>query len=60
MKLEKAIEINRLYLFNSHQGNEADLRTARRILIEAGKRICHDRLVMQAKHILLLPGETED
>ena len=27
--------------------------------IEALKRIKHDREVMQAKHILLLPGETE-
>ena len=60
MTIDKAIEILEEHAHKLELSADYDECDATKLGIEALKRIRHDRLVIQAKHILLLPGETKD
>ncbi|GAJ12492.1 unnamed protein product [marine sediment metagenome] len=60
MTIDKAIEILEALSKGIYEGDRADAQAAEKLGTEALKRIRHDREAMQAKHVLLLPGETEE
>lgn len=60
MNLKEAIKILKLYLSNSYQGSEADLRSARKLGIEALERLQQHRKSHMDFTCRLLPGETEE
>ncbi len=60
MKIERAIKELEITLgYRQSIGPTGELE-ALALGIEALKRIRHDREAMQAEHVLLLPGETEE
>ncbi len=60
MTLDEGIKLLEKYRHDHHSYPTDIMGKAEQLGIEALKRIRHDREAMQAKHILLLPGETEE
>ena len=60
MTIDEAIKILTHYDTDLDAWNDEDNDAAVKLGTEALKRIRHDREAMQAKHVLLLPGETEE
>ena len=60
MKIERAIEIKKLYLAHSDQYYHQDLDDAIQLGIEALKRIKSLRLTGKPDKYSILPGETEE
>ncbi|MBA7658441.1 hypothetical protein ES703_66392 [subsurface metagenome] len=60
MTIDEAIERLAKHTFKPTSEPGREYNNALKLGIEAMKRIRHDREAMQAKHILLLPGETEE
>lgn len=60
MTLEKAIEILELYMKPSDDIEPVDFDDAILLLIEAGERIKHERLIGDRFALKLLPGETKE
>ena len=60
MTIDGAIAYLKADLLKPSSSANAEFEKAERLGLEALKRIRHDREAMQAEHILLLPGETEE
>ena len=58
--IDEAIHVQQLHLDGDPKLKDIKLRQGMHLGIESLKRIKHDREAMQAEHLLLLPGETEE